>query len=178
VFPNWSRAVTWAAGLIVAPAPAVDGCPVKTSALAAAGITVTVVVWVRPTPLTVAETVFDSATVELSVPLATPFASVVAAGCDRVLPVLVAESTTVAPWIGLPSPSLAVTVIVDTLLPAVMEPAEAITVDCDAETLPAVIVNPVLVAAVSVPEIAVRVYPAPTLSMLKPPKPATPAVAL
>src|SRR6266699_64856 len=65
----------------------------------------------------VAETVLDSATVELSVPVATPLAFVVAAGCVSVFPVPVAASTTVAPWTGLPSASLAVTVIVDVLVP-------------------------------------------------------------
>ena len=45
-----------------------------------AAVTVTVAVCVMATALIVAETVFDSATVELRVPVATPLALVVAAG--------------------------------------------------------------------------------------------------
>src|SRR5438093_13665644 len=74
-------------------------------------------VCVTATPSTVADMVFDSATVELSVPVATPLAFVVALGCVSVLPVPVAERTTVAPAIGLPSASLAVTVIAEWLVP-------------------------------------------------------------
>jgi len=62
-----------------------------------AGFTTTVAVCVTATALIVAETVFDSATVELSVPVATPLAFVVAVGWVRVFPVPVAVSTTVAP---------------------------------------------------------------------------------
>ena len=50
------------------------------------------------------------------------------------LPVPVAASTTVAPLIGLPLASLAVTVIVVLPLPAVSEVGAAATVDCAAET--------------------------------------------
>jgi hypothetical protein len=50
------------------------------------------------TVLIVAETVLVSATVELKVPVATPFASVVPTGCVSVFPVVgVAASVTVAP---------------------------------------------------------------------------------
>src|SRR5690348_12285159 len=38
VFPNASRAVTWTAGVIMAPAVVVVGCTVKKSAAAAAGV--------------------------------------------------------------------------------------------------------------------------------------------
>src|SRR5438309_39116 len=81
-------------------------------------VTTTVAVCVRASPLIVAETVFDSATVELSIPVATPLALVGPAGCVRVLAVPVAASTTVAPLMGLPNPSRAVTVIVEVALPA------------------------------------------------------------
>src|SRR6266566_4089922 len=84
----------------------------------------------------VAETVLDSATVELSVPVATPLAFVVAAGCVSVFPVPVAASTTVAPWTGLPSASLAVTVIVDVLVPLDAVIGEvAATLDCAPDTV-------------------------------------------
>src|SRR5213593_4669996 len=87
----------------------------------------------------VAETVFDSATVELRVPVATPLPFVVPLGWVSVLPVPVAARTTVAPAIGFPDASRAVTVIVDWLLPleAVIGDV-ATTLDCPADTLLAV----------------------------------------
>src|SRR3989442_11455688 len=89
------------------------------------------------TELMVADTVFVSAVFELSVPVATPLASVVPSGCVTVLPVVgVATSTTVAPWIRLPFASRAVTVMVDVPLAAVMGDVAA-TVDWAAETVPA-----------------------------------------
>src|SRR5260370_14433760 len=60
-------------------------------------VTTTVAVWVIATVLIVAETVFDCATVELKLPVATPLALVVPTGWVRVFPVPVAASTTVAP---------------------------------------------------------------------------------
>src|SRR2546422_649086 len=99
--------------------------------------TTTVAVWVIATELIVAETVFDPATVELTVPVATPAASVVPTGCVSVVPVVgVAASVTVAPAIGLPLASFAVTVIVDVPLPAAIGDV-ALTVDCAADTVPA-----------------------------------------
>src|SRR5260370_37502275 len=94
------------------------------------------------TALIVADTVLLSATVELSVPVATPLAFVVPTGWVSVLPVPVAASTTVAPGIGLPRASLAVTVIVLWLVPldAVIG-VVALTVDCAAETAPGVMLN-------------------------------------
>jgi len=97
--------------------------------------TTTVAVCVIATALIVAEIVFDSASVDASVPVATPLAFVVVAGCVSVLPDPVAASTTVAPGIGLPLASRAVTVIVDVPLPAAMGDV-AVTVDNDAETVP------------------------------------------
>src|SRR3989442_11891586 len=100
------------------------------------GFTTTVAVCVMATELMVAEMVFVSAVVELSVPVATPLALVVPTGCVNVLPVVgVAASTTVAPAIGLPLASLAVTVMVDVPLPAAIGDV-AVTVDCAAETAP------------------------------------------
>src|SRR2546429_1742971 len=68
----------------------------------------------------VVDTVFAAATVELKVPVATPSPSVGPTGCVTVFPVPVAASTTVAPAIGLPSASRAVTVMVELPLPAVI----------------------------------------------------------
>src|SRR6266852_6082947 len=122
-----SSAVTWTAGVIAAPAVLFVGCTVNTSLVATPEATMMLAVWATATVLIVAETVFDSATVELKLPVATPLALVVPTGCVRVFPVPVAASTTVAPAIGLPFASLAVTVMVDV----------AATVDCAAETVPA-----------------------------------------
>src|SRR5207253_2286411 len=98
--------------------------------------TTTVAVWVIATPLIVADTVFASAVIELSVPVAMPLASVRPVGWVSVFPVVgVAASVTVAPWIGLPFASRAVTVIVDVPLPAVIGDV-AVTVDCAADTVP------------------------------------------
>src|SRR5439155_817277 len=86
--------------------------------------------------LMVADTVLVSAVVELSVLVATPLASVVPTGWVTVLPVVgLAASTTVAPWIGLPLASFAVTVIVDVPLPPAIGDV-AMTVDSAAETVP------------------------------------------
>jgi hypothetical protein len=88
---------------------------------AAAGFTVTVGCWVIATPPTVAETVLVSALVELKVPVATPFTSVVAAGWVRVLPVVGdAVNTTALFLIRLVYWSRAVTVTVLGLEPAVI----------------------------------------------------------
>jgi len=93
-----------------------------------------VAVCVTATALTVADTVLDSATVEVTVPVAIPLAFVVALGCVTVLPVPVAASATVAPWMGLPNPSRAVTVIVE-VPPAVIGEV-ALTDDWAAEIAP------------------------------------------
>src|SRR5881296_4076327 len=134
--PLPSRAVT----VMVEPVPpAVIGdvaTTVDTLADTAPAFTTTVAVCVTATVLIVAETVFDSAVVDAMVPVATPLAFVVPTGCVSVLPVPVAASTTVAPWIGLPLASRAVTVMVDVPLPAVIGDVAA-TVDCAAETAPA-----------------------------------------
>src|SRR6266511_1261363 len=98
--------------------------------------TTTVAVWVTATALMVADTVFDSATGELRVAVATPSAPVGPPGWVSVLPKPVAATTTVAPWIGLPNPSFAVTVIVEVPVPAAIGDV-AVTVDCVAETAPA-----------------------------------------
>src|SRR5437773_2694617 len=106
-------------------------------ALTPSAVTVTVAVCVIATPLTAPVPALPSATVELSVPVATPLAFV-NPGCVTVLPEPEAASTTVAPGIGFPAASLAVTVIVDAPLPAEMDVGAATTVDCAASTVPAV----------------------------------------
>src|SRR5438093_11090298 len=119
LFPKASWTVTLTAGAMMVPAVVPLGCTVKASCAAGPALTVTVAVCVMATELMVADTVLVSAAVELSVPVATPFAFVVPTGCVKVLPVVgLAARTTVAPWIGLPLASFAVTVIVDVPLPA------------------------------------------------------------
>jgi hypothetical protein len=136
-FPFASRAVTV---MVELPLPAVIGDVAVTVDCAAETVpafTSTVAVCVTATALIVAETVFDPATVDDSVPVATPLAFVVPTGCVRVLPVVgVAARVTVAPSIGFPFASRAVTVTVDVPLPAVIGDV-AVTVDCAAETVPA-----------------------------------------
>jgi hypothetical protein len=135
--PLASRAVTV---IVDVPLPAAIGDVALTVDWAADTVpasTTTVAVCVTPTPLIVAETVFDSAAVELRVPVATPLALVVAPGCVTVLPVPVAARTTVAPATGLPSASRAVTLIVEVPLPAVIGVVAA-TLDCAPETVLAI----------------------------------------
>src|SRR5256886_15061979 len=94
--------------VVEAPLPAAIGDVALTVDCAAdtvPGFTTTVAVCVTATPLIVADTVFDSATVELSVPVATPLAFVVALGCVTVLPKPGAPRMTVAPATGLPNAS-------------------------------------------------------------------------
>src|SRR5213080_4123011 len=134
--PLASRAVTV---IVELPLPAAIGDVALTVDCAAdtgPAFTTTVAVWVTPIPSIVAEIVFDSASVDASVPVVTPLALVVAAGCVRVLPPPVAASTTVAPCTGLPLASRAVTVIVEVPLLAVIGDV-ALTVDCLADTAPA-----------------------------------------
>jgi len=96
---------------------------------------------VSAVPLAVAETVFVPPTVELRVPVATPLAFVGVPGCVSVLPLPVAESTTVAPLIGLPLASFTVTVMVDVLVPAGIDVGEAVTVDSEGDTTASVTVT-------------------------------------
>src|SRR6266705_2213622 len=137
-FPLASRAVTVMVDWLD-PIDAVIGevaVTVDCAADTGPAFTTTVAVCVIATALIVAEIVFDSASVDASVPVATPLAFVGAAGCVSVLPNPVAASTTVAPRMGLPLASRAVTVIVDVPLPAAIGEV-AVTVDCAADTGPA-----------------------------------------
>src|SRR5881628_2492792 len=135
--PFASRAVTV---IVEVPLPAVMGdvaVTVDKDADTVPAFTTTVAVWVIATALIVAETVLEPAAVDDRVPVATPLASVVPTGWVRVFPpVGVAASVTVAPWIGFPLASFAVTVMVDVPLPAVIGEGAA-TVDCVADTVPA-----------------------------------------
>src|SRR5205809_818097 len=121
------------------PPPAVMGdeaVTVDKDAEAVPTFPTTLAVCVIAAELIVAETVFVPAAVELSVPVATPLASVVPTGWVNVLPAVgVTASVTVAPWIRLPLASFAVTVIVDVPLPAAIGDV-AVTVDSAAETVP------------------------------------------
>ena len=139
--PLASRAVTV---IVEVPLPAVievgDAVTVDCDADTEPAVTVTVAVCVTATPLIVADTVLVSGVVELRAPVATPLAFVGLAGCVSVLPVPVAASTTVAPLTGFPFASRAVTVIVEVPLPVAIEVGDAVTVDCEADTAPAVTV--------------------------------------
>src|SRR5690348_1571522 len=126
------------------------------------------------TLFTVADTVFDSATVEVRVVVVTPLA-LVTAGCENVLPVPETAITTVAPATGLPNPSFAVTVMVEPAPPAVMGEVAA-TVVWLAETDPAVMLKALLVAAASVPDRPLKTYPVPALLTFNDACVATPAV--
>jgi hypothetical protein len=129
-FPLASRAVTV---IVDVPLPATievgDAVTRDCDAETDPAVTVTVAVCVIAMPLIVADTVFEPATVELRVPVATPLAFVGPAACVSVLPEPVAASTTVAPLTGLPFASRAVTVIVELPLPAVMEVGAATMLD-------------------------------------------------
>src|SRR2546427_728418 len=135
--PFASRAVTV---IVEVPLPAVMGdvaVTVDKDADTVPAFTTTVAVWVIATALIVAETVLEPAAVDDRVPVATPLASVVPTGWVRVFPVVgVAASVTVAPGIGFPLASFAVTVMVDVPLPAAIGDV-ALTVDCAADSVPA-----------------------------------------
>src|SRR5437870_5957623 len=128
--------------MVEVPAPAAIGevaLTVDWPAETGPAFTATVAVCVIATALMVADTAFDPAAVELKVPVTTPLASVVPSGCVSVFPAVgVAASVTVAPSIGFPLASRAVTVMVDWLDPLDALIGEvAVTVDCAADTAPA-----------------------------------------
>src|SRR5436853_497690 len=125
--------------IVEVPVPAAIGdvaVSVDWAAETAPAFTTTVAVCVMATPLIPTETVFEPAAVDVRVPVATPAASVVPIGWVSVFPVVgVAARTTVAPSIGLPFASRAVTVMVDVPLAAAIGDV-AVTVDCAADTAP------------------------------------------
>src|SRR5436190_888717 len=163
-FPFASRAVTV---MVEVPLPAAIGdvaVTVDCAADTAPAFTMTVAVCVIVTALIVAETVFVPAAVELSVPVATPLAVVVALGCVSVLPVPVAASTTVAPGIALPNPSLAVTVSVELPVPATIGDV-AVTVDWVADRAPGVTTTVALCVTATPSTVAVTVLDSATVEL-------------
>src|SRR5690242_3504933 len=121
----------------------------KNVAAAAAAFTVTLAVGVIGTgglgaSVMLAETICDPEVVSESVPEVRPAPSVAAAGCVMFALVPVLESTTVAPEMGLPNASFAVTVIVEAVdapgthpvLHAVIGVGDGLIVDLLAETPP------------------------------------------
>src|SRR5207249_9815204 len=113
-----------------------------------ASVPATAAVWVPFTAAALPISVFEPAAVEVRVPVATPLAFVVPTGCISVFPVVgVAASVTVAPAIGFPFASRAVTVMVDAPLPATIGDG-AVTVDWVAATAPAV---PIAVSVTGLP---------------------------
>jgi hypothetical protein len=130
-------------------------------------------------PFTTAVIVLGPAPVELRVPVATPVAFV-GPGCVIAFPFPVADSTTVAPLIGFPPASRAVTVMVLALDPVLAEivVGAATTEVCDAETIPEVTLNALDTSLWgTLDALAVSRYPVPTLSRLTPAKLATPFTA-
>src|SRR5256885_4190 len=121
-----------------APAATLLGGTGWTRVWAVADVTVTVACWVIATPPTVADTVFAWATVELSVPVATPFVPVGPDGCVRVLLFPVTASVTALFLMTLPYWSRAVTVIVLGTAPvdALIVAGAATTPVRDASTAP------------------------------------------
>lgn len=161
--PNWSDAVTVISEAVPAPVlqPLLHDVMVVGAAVTvdwpaetAAGLTLTVAVWVIDTVLIVAEMIFVSATVEDNVHVATPLPFVVAVRLTGlvVLPDPEMARVTLAPAIVLFVPSRAVTLMVDVLDPelAVMVVGDAETVEFEAETVPAVTVT-VAVCVMAVP---------------------------
>jgi hypothetical protein len=163
-----SRAVTV---IVALPFPTVIGevaATVDCAAETGPAFTSTVAVCVIATVLIVAETVFEPATVEASVPVVTPLALVVLTGWVSALPVVgVTASTTVAPWIGLPFASFAVTVMVDVPLPAVIGDAAA-TVDTVADTAPAVTTTVAVCVIATVLIVAETVFDSATVELKLP----------
>src|SRR2546421_40016 len=131
--------------MVEVPVPATIGegaVTVDCAAETAPPVTATVVVWGIATAWIVVETGCVPAAVENRMPAASPLAVLVAVGCVRVFPAVgVAARTTVAPAIGFPLASFAVTVIVLVSVPALIDVGAAATVDCAAETPPAVTVT-------------------------------------
>src|SRR5436190_1195453 len=145
-----------------------EALTVEVTPLTAAGVTVTVAVCVIATELIVAETVFASVSVELSVPVATPLALVGPTGCVSVLPVPVAANTTVAPATALPCRSRAVTVMVEVSVTAAMDAGAAATVDWAASTAPGVTVTVAVCVIATALTVAETVFPSATVELSVP----------
>src|SRR5262249_46225381 len=118
------------------PAVIDDGAALTVDCVPSAGpdVTTTVGCCVIGTPPATAVTTFEPAMVAVSVPIATPPASVGASGCVIVVPLPLADSVTGTPPSGWPPASSTVTVTVALPAPAVIAAGDTTTVDCDADT--------------------------------------------
>src|SRR5437762_5993560 len=133
MLPNASNAVTRTGGEILRRIIVLLGCAVNASAVAGPGSTTTAGVCASGTvPFSVAETVFISALVELSVPVTRPLASVVAVCCVSVFPTPLTSNATGTPGTGFPRASSPVTVSVEGLDPVLagIIAGCAVTRDC------------------------------------------------
>ena len=92
-------------------------------------VTITVALCVIAVPPIVAETIVVSSIVAVNVPVATPLELVAFAGWVSRLMLPVCARTTVAPLIGFPLASFAVTVMVEVPPPVMIEVGAAATVD-------------------------------------------------
>src|SRR2546426_17293 len=134
--PFASRAVPLIVEVPLPPLMGDGAVPVDTAAGPVLAFTSAVAVWLLATPSRGAAALFEPAAVDDRVPVATPLASVVPTGWVRAFPpVGVAASVTVAPGIGFPLASFAVTGMVDVPLPAAIGDV-AVTVDCAPGTPP------------------------------------------
>src|SRR5439155_20447657 len=155
------------------PAATLLGCTSQASVSAAADVTVTVACWAIITVPTVADIVLVWASVELSVPVATPFVPVGPDGGVSVLLFPVTASVTALFLMTLPYWSRAVTVIV--LAPAPVDAAivagAATTLVCEGLTAPGT-VNPVKLSADPTPVacavwvLSVGVIPVPNVQLV------------
>ena len=127
--------------IVVGAALTVD-CDAEGPPLVTVTAAVCVIATIGPAPTwAVAEMVFASALLELKVPVVTP-AELVLPGCTKLLLEPLEDSTTAAPWIGLPKASRTVTVTVEAVPPPVVQPAlhaamvpgAAPTDDCEFDT--------------------------------------------
>src|SRR2546422_235197 len=155
--------------MVDVPLPAVIGdvaVTVDCSTDTVPAFTTTVAVWVIATVLIVADSVFDSATVELNVPVATPLAFVDRLGGVSGLPVPVGGRPTVALGIGLPNASFAVAVTVLWVAPveAVMGDV-AVTVDWVADRAPGVTTTAALCVTATPSTVAVTVLDSATVEL-------------
>src|SRR5690606_22900182 len=139
---NASRAVTVAVAEPPTPIDVGFRARVELAPDAAAGVTVMFRVCAIVTPSISAPTSLSPAAVWVYVAVATPLA-LVGSGVVKEPPPATATGSTLAPAIGFPLASLAVTVTVEPPapgLPAVMLDGDTVSVDCEALTGPAVIV--------------------------------------
>lgn len=185
VLPTGSWAVTWIAGVIVAPAAAVVGCTVNFNCDAEPTVMSNGVltgelrppvdaVSVKPVPLKAILSVENVATPETAAIDVVP---------DNVVPavpvpgVIATDTVPVKLVTAFPPASCAAT-----LTAGVMAAPAVVVTGCTEKTrrlaAPTSMVKAVLVAPVGPAAVAARVYPLPALSMLRPAKDAMPATAV